>query len=138
MKEIKNTTVREFKARLSYYMDLMRKGEVFRVNGYNYGMVTTPVTTPNAEDCFAQDAENNMKNKSIDNLSNEEKKEAEEPIITKCSNCKNDWDIEKVPCYEVYNEELGEDVIMCNECIKFKSGGSRKVYKSLIRNMKAL
>lgn len=38
-------SVRDFKAKLSHYFDLMAGGEVFNVRGLDIGCVTTPVTT---------------------------------------------------------------------------------------------
>jgi hypothetical protein len=41
-------SVRDFKAKLSHYLDAMSQGEVFTVRGLDIGCVTTPVTTPSS------------------------------------------------------------------------------------------
>ncbi|KKN56850.1 hypothetical protein LCGC14_0568320 [marine sediment metagenome] len=133
MEKIKIITVREYKARLSHYMCLMRDGECFRVGGTIYGMkedVTELQGKP-----FNDDLSPNEDYPA--GISHDEEL-AVDPVMALCSNCKEEWDIAKTPCYETWNETTGENVIICDVCVKFKAGSSQKMYKSFLKNMTKL
>lgn len=92
--------------------------------------------------CFLSDKKDppvmKMANGAGDGLTNTEKEEAGIPVMARCKNCGLEWDIKKVPCYETWSEEFGEDVIICDNCVKFKAGGNRKMYLNMLKTMKRI